>query len=262
MRLLYEFIIASPVKLYNFATIIHVFHQSVAKNKIKRFADMAVYPNVVEAKFEDVFQTDFKLKGRWSDEVFGNDHPLVLELGCGKGEYTVALARKYPDKNFIGVDIKGSRMWVGATEALQNDMANVAFFRTRIEFIRSSFAPGEVSEIWITFPDPQPQKSRANKRLTSARFLQSYREILQPGGIVHLKTDSQLLFEYTCEVVKLNGLRVFACTDDLYHSGCADEILSVQTYYEKMFMDKGFSIKYLKFELSPSEFPFFKEVDE
>ena len=208
---------------------------------------MATYPNVIAPKFEEVFRTCFRLKGRWAVEIFGNRHPLVLELGCGKGEYTVALARKYPEKNFIGVDIKGSRMWVGATDALQNNMANVAFLRTRIEFIRSCFAPGEVSEIWITFPDPQPQQSRENKRLTSLRFLLLYREIMLPEGIIHLKTDSQSLFEYTCEVVKSNNLRVLACTDDLYQSGCTDNILFVQTYYEKMFMAKGVSIKYLKF---------------
>jgi tRNA (guanine-N7-)-methyltransferase len=221
----------------------------VTKNKLKRFADMAAYPNVIEPKFEEVFRTDFRLKGRWGDEIFGNRHPLSLELGCGKGEYTIALARKYPGKNFIGVDIKGSRMWVGATDALQNNLANVAFLRTRIEFIRSSFATGELSEIWITFPDPQPQQSRANKRLTSKRFLQLYREILQPGGTIHLKTDSQSLFEYTCKVLELNKLNIITCTDDLYHSGYADDILSVQTYYEKMFIDKGFTIKYLKFEM-------------
>jgi len=211
---------------------------------------MAAYPNVIAPRFEEVFRADFRLKGRWADEVFGNCRPLVLELGCGKGEYTVALARKYPAKNFIGVDIKGARMWVGATDALQNNLTNVAFLRTRIEFIRSCFAPGEVSEIWITFPDPQPQQSRANKRLTSPRFLQSYQEIMQPEGIIHLKTDSQSLFEYTCGVLESNHLPVLVCTDDLYHSGYVDDILSVQTYYEKMFMDKGFTIKYLKFRVS------------
>ena len=210
---------------------------------------MAAYPNVIAPKFEEVFRTDFGLKGRWAEEVFGNRNPLVLELGCGKGEYTVALARKYPEKNFIGVDVKGARMWVGATDALQNHLTNAAFLRTRIEFIRSCFAPGELSEIWITFPDPQPQQSRENRRLTSDRFLRSYREILQTGGIVHLKTDSESLFEYTCNVVKSNNLRVLVCTGDLYHSGYVDDILSVRTYYEKMFMDKGFTIKYLKFLL-------------
>ncbi len=221
----------------------------MAKNKLKRFAEMTGYSNVIEPSFEEVFRTDFRLKGRWADDIFGNTHPLVLELGCGKGEYTVALARKYPGKNFIGVDIKGSRMWVGATDALQNNLTNVAFLRTRIEFITSSFAPGEVSEIWITFPDPQPQQSRANKRLTSARFLQSYREIMQPDGIIHLKTDSQSLFDYTCKVIEKNNLSVLTCTDDLYHSGYTDDILSVQTHYEKIFMDKGFTIKYVKFSI-------------
>ena len=221
----------------------------MAKNKLKRFADMATYPNVIAPMFEEVFNAEFRLKGRWADEVFGNRHPVVLELGCGKGEYTVALARKYPEKNFIGVDIKGARMWVGATDAWHNKMANVAFLRARIEFIRSCFAAGEVSEIWITFPDPQPQQSRENKRLTSLRFLQSYREIMQPEGIIHLKTDSQSLFEYTCNLLISNNLPILFCTDDLYQSGCVDDILSVQTHYEKIFMDKGFSIKYLKFSV-------------
>ena len=210
---------------------------------------MVTYPNVIAPKFGEVFRTDFRLKGRWKEEIFGNDRPLVLELGCGKGEYTVALARKYPEKNHIGVDIKGSRMYVGATDALNNHLTNVAFLRTRIEFITSCFASGEVSEIWITFPDPQPQESRVNKRLTSARFLQSYREILQTGGILHLKTDSRSLFEYTCNIIEFNKLNTNVCSDDLYHSGYADDILSVQTYYEKMFMEKGFTIKYLKFSI-------------
>ena len=219
----------------------------MAKNKLKRFADMATYTNVIAPRFDEVFRTHFKLKGRWAEEIFGNSNPIVLELGCGKGEYTIALSRKYPEKNFIGVDIKGARMWVGATEAMQNNLSNVVFLRTRIEFIKSCFASDEVSEIWLTFPDPQPQQSRENRRLTSPRFLQSYREIMQPKGIIHLKTDSQILFEYTCNVLKSNKLRILACTDNLYHSGYSDDILSIKTYYEKMFMDKGFSIKYLKF---------------
>ena len=221
----------------------------MAKNKLRRFADMVAYPNVIAPKFEEIFRADFRLKGRWTKEVFGNSYPLVLELGCGKGEYTVALARKYPQKNFIGVDIKGARMWVGATDALQNNLTNVAFLRMRIELINSCFAPGELSEIWITFPDPQLKKKRENKRLTSPRFLQSYRKIMQADGIIHLKTDNQCLFEYTCDIVKSNDFRVLERTDDLYQSGLTDDILSVQTYYEKKFMDKGFSIKYLRFEV-------------
>ena len=221
----------------------------MAKNKLKRFDDMAAYPNVIAPKFEEVFRTDFRLKGHWKNEFFGNSRPLTLELGCGKGEYTVALARKYPEKNFIGVDIKGARMWVGATEALQNKLTNVVFLRTRIEFINSCFAPDEISEIWITFPDPQPQQSRENKRLTSPRFLQSYRQIMQPKGIIHLKTDSQSMFDYTRNIVESNNFSTIYCTDDLYNSNYEDDILSVQTYYEKMFKDKGFNIKYLKFQV-------------
>lgn len=219
----------------------------MGKHKLKRFADMATYPNVIEPPFEEVFRTDYRTKGNWGKDIFGNDHPLVLELGCGKGEYTVALARQHPEKNFIGVDVKGSRMWVGATDALQNGLTNVAFLRTRIEFIQSCFAVGEASEIWVTFPDPQPQQSRANKRLTSARFLEAYRTILCPSGCIHLKTDSQSLFDYTCRLIERNRLPVEQCTDDLYHSGLTDSILSVQTYYEKMFIAKGFSIKYVRF---------------
>ncbi|MDR2848351.1 MAG: tRNA (guanosine(46)-N7)-methyltransferase TrmB [Bacteroidales bacterium] len=223
----------------------------MGKHKLKRFADMANYPNVIEPSFEEVFRIDYRTKGNWG-AVFGNDCPIVLELGCGKGEYTVALARQYPEKNFIGVDVKGSRMWVGATDALQNRLTNVAFLRTRIEFIQSCFAADEVSEIWITFPDPQPQQSRANKRLTSARFLNAYRTILRTNGCIHLKTDSQSLFDYTCRLIEHNQLPVELCTNDLYHSDLADPILSVQTYYEKMFMSKGFSIKYIRFAI-PAE---------
>ena len=219
----------------------------MAKNKLKRFEDMAGYTNVISPKFEEVFRADFKLKGRWAKDVFGNSNPIVLELGCGKGEYTVALARKDPEKNFIGVDIKGARMWVGATDALQNKLTNVAFLRTRIEFITSCFAPDELSEIWLTFPDPQPQQSRENKRLTSIRFLRAYQNIMHKNGIIHLKTDSDSLFEYTCQVVKENNMTVLACTNDLYNSDYPDDILSVQTYYEKKFKEKGFTIKYLKF---------------
>ncbi len=208
---------------------------------------MSGYPHVVEPAFDEVFRTDFRLKGNWNKDFFQNDRPLVLELGCGKGEYTTALAHKYPEKNFIGVDIKGSRMWVGATHALQHNLKNVGFLRTRIEFITSCFAPNEISEIWITFPDPQPQQSRANKRLTSARFLDSYKKIIRSEGIIHLKTDSQSLYDYTCKIIVKNQLPVLVQTDNLYESGYEDDILSVQTYYEKIFMDKGFTIKYLKF---------------
>ncbi|MDR1865613.1 MAG: tRNA (guanosine(46)-N7)-methyltransferase TrmB [Bacteroidales bacterium] len=225
----------------------------MSKNKLKRFADMSLYPNVLEPAFEEVFRSNFRSRGRWADDIFANRRPITLELGCGKGEYTVALASRYPERNFVGIDVKGARMWVGATEALQRHLANVVFLRIRIEFLLSCFAPGEVSEIWITFPDPQPQQSRANKRLTSARFLNAYRQILPPGGIIHLKTDSQSLFEYTCRVVELNRLPVLTCTDDLYRSGVTGHAVSVQTHYEKLFAAKGFSIKYLKFAIPGDE---------
>ena len=210
---------------------------------------MAHYTNVIAPKFEEVFRADFRLKGRWAEEVFGNRNNIVLELGCGKGEYTVALARKYPEKNFIGVDIKGARIWVGATDALKNKLSNVVFLRTRIEFIKSCFARDEISEIWITFPDPQPQQSRENKRLTSPRFIQSYREIMKPNGIVHLKTDSESLYEYTCDIIKENDFQTIVNTNDLYNSGINDDILSVQTYYEKIYINKGYTIKYLVFRV-------------
>lgn len=239
----------------------------MGKDKLQRFKENETFALLHQPDFDTIFRRDFKLKGQWHKAFFHNNNPIVLELGCGKGEYTVALARKYPEKNFVGVDIKGSRMWVGATDALQNNLTNVAFLRTRIEFITSCFASGEVSEIWITFPDPQPQQSRANKRLTSARFLDSYKNILIPDGIIHLKTDSRSLFDYTCKVIKLNNLSELECTDDLYGSGYKDDILSVRTYYETMFMAKGFSIKYLKFNISPPnifsrEEEFFKEPDK
>jgi tRNA (guanine-N7-)-methyltransferase len=210
---------------------------------------MAGFPNVFEALFTDAYDKDHPMKGAWNRLFFGNDAPIVLELGCGKGEYTCGLARKFPGKNFIGVDIKGARMWVGARDALQHSLRNVAFLRTRIEWIASSFAPGEVSELWITFPDPQPRSPRISKRLTSARFLQQYRSLLCPQGLVHLKTDSTLLFEYTRELLEYNGLEILEETSDLYAQDREDEILSIRTHYETLFMGRGETIKYLRFRI-------------
>jgi tRNA (guanine-N7-)-methyltransferase len=175
----------------------------------------------------------------------------VLELGCGKGEYTVGLAELFPDKNFIGIDIKGARMHRGATEAKVKGLQNVAFVRTRIEFITAFFAPGEVDEIWLTFPDPQMKK--VNKRLSSTRFLQLYKHFLKPGGLIHLKTDSNFLYTYTAEMVKENKLEVEVNETDLYGSGYDDAILSIQTYYESKWLNHGLSIKYLKFHLEDRE---------
>ena len=213
---------------------------------------MATYPHVFQPTLDDIFKQPYRLSGRWAAEVFHNDHPVVVELGCGKGEYTVGLAKRYTDCNFIGVDIKGARMWVGATAALRDHIANAAFLRTRIEMIDHCFAPGEISEIWITFPDPQPQRTRINKRLTCARFLNRYRQCLQPGGIVHLKTDNTLLYTYTSRLAEYNHFEILTQTDDLYHSGIDDDILSIRTHYETLFMGRGERIKYLTFRMNPN----------
>ncbi len=217
----------------------------MAKNKLTKFAEMATYKNVFEYTFQELQDNTFPLKGKWGKEYFENDNPIVLELGCGKGEYTVGLARVYPNKNFIGMDIKGARMWTGATDATVNKLKNVAFVRTHIEMIAHFFDTGEISEIWITFPDPQMKK--VSKRLTSCRFLKEYSEILKDNGIIHLKTDSNFLYTYTKAVVEENQLEVLFDTDDLYHSNIKSEVLSIQTFYEKQWLSRGLNIKYLKF---------------
>ena len=230
----------------------------MSKGKLAKFADMASYPNVFEFPYRAFEDIECNLRGRWHGEVFKNGSPIVLELGCGRGEYAVGLARRYPDRNFIGVDIKGARMWSGATEALRDGLANVAFLRTNIEIIDRFFAPGEVNEIWLTFSDPQMKK--ATKRLTSTYFLARYRRFLADGGIVHLKTDSNFLFTYTKYVTEVNHLPVEVCTDNLYQytSGNASLPgdlegasldLSIRTYYEQQWLDRGLSIKYLRFRL-------------
>lgn len=217
----------------------------MGKNKLAKFDDMAGYPHVFQYPFAVLQEKGFELKGRWGEAFFKNDHPIVLELGCGKGEYTVGLGRLFPEKNFIGVDIKGARMWSGAKESLESGMTNVAFLRTSIELIAHFFAPGEVAEIWITFPDPQMKK--VNKRLTSTRFMKMYREILNGEGLIHLKTDSAFMYTYTVEMAKANRYPIEVSTDDLYHSGLADELLSIRTYYEQQWLDRGLNIKYIRF---------------
>lgn len=219
----------------------------MGKNKLEKFADMRSYPHVFEYPYSVVDNVPFEMKGNWNRDFFKNTNPIVLELGCGRGEYTVGLGRMYPDKNFIGVDIKGARMWTGATDALNEGLHNVAFLRTNIEIIERFFAPGEVSEIWLTFSDPQMKK--ATKRLTSTYFMERYRKFLVDGGTVHLKTDSNFMFTYTRYMIEYNHLPVDFMTDDLYHSGLADDILSIRTYYEQQWLDRGLSIKYIKFRL-------------
>lgn len=226
----------------------------MAKNKLTKFALLSSYDHVIEADVDEVIHNDHPLKGNWNTGFFKNEKPIVLELGCGKGEYTTGLAERYPGKNFLGVDIKGARMWKGATHALDNGLKNVGFLRTRIEHIASFFAPGEISEIWVTFPDPQEKRSRATKRLTSTVFLNNYKKFLGTNGIVHLKTDNSLLYHYTAALCKHNELDVKFSTDDLYNSDLNEEVLlSIKTHYETLFVSKGFTIKYIRFTLNGHE---------
>ena len=219
----------------------------MGKNKLKKFGEMETFPNVFQYPFAELQKGPFPLKGKWNTEFFKNDNPIVLELGCGKGEYAVGMAKKFADRNFIGVDIKGARMWTGAKQSVQEGIANVAFLRTSIELIASFFEAGEVSEIWITFPDPQMQK--VNKRLTSTRFMQLYRQILKDGGLVHLKTDSPFLYAYTDAIFIMNCFSTEFNTDDLYHSGLADDILEIRTFYERQWLARGLTIKYINWHL-------------
>lgn len=223
----------------------------MGKGKLEKFAEMETFKNVFQYPFSVLENVPFDMKGHWCDDYFKNNHPIVLELGCGKGEYTVGLARLFPDVNFIGVDIKGARMWTGAKQALAEGLDNVAFLRTNIEMIDRFFAPDEVREIWLTFSDPQMKNAR--KRLSSTYFMNRYRHFLVDGGVVHLKTDSNFLFTYTSLMVEKNQLPLLQKTADLYHTAEVDEatrrILSIQTYYESMWMERGLNIKYIKFRL-------------
>lgn len=219
----------------------------MGKNKLKKFAEMATFKCVVEAPRQSLEADGFALKGKWNTDFFAQAAPITLELGCGKGEYTVGLARSESGRNFIGVDIKGARMWKGASEAEHEGIGNAGFLRTQIELIDLFFAPGEISEIWITFPDPQMKK--VNKRLTSTRFLKLYRKIMNPSGIVNLKTDSPFLYEYTLRMARENGLEILENTADLYAEGGADEATAIKTHYEKQWLSRGKKIKLLRFRL-------------
>ena len=223
----------------------------MGKGKLAKFADMETYRNVFQYPYSVLSDVPFTMRGHWREQFFHNDNPIILELGCGKGEYAVELAKTHPDRNYIGVDIKGARMWTGATRALQEGIENVAFLRTNIEIIDRFFAEDEVQEIWLTFSDPQMKNPR--KRLTSTYFMERYRRFLTDRGIIHLKTDSNFLFTYPTLMVEKNQLPLEERIDDLYHaphlSPLTSHLLNIQTYYEQMWLSRGISIKYMQFLL-------------
>lgn len=235
--------------------------------KLKKFAENETFRCLLQPAASEVLVkgsrelvlNDHAIKGNWGREMFGNDNPIVLELGCGGGEYTIALAERNPSVNYIGVDIKGARLWKGAKYATEHALSNVAFLRTRIEFITAFFAPSEVSEIWLTFSDPQLSGSE-NSRLSSPMFLDRYRSFLVPGGIIHLKTDSRFLYEYTMSVIRANGLRIIESSTDVYSDDIGGVVTSVQTFYEKMFLQMGLPITYLAFRID-HEGPFVYPAD-
>ena len=224
----------------------------MGKNKLTKFEEMKGFEHVIQAPYNSIKDSDFELKGKWGSSFFGNENPIVLELGCGKGEYTVELAEKFPGINYIGVDIKGARLWKGAKTALSKGLKNVAFLRTNIELITQFFAPGEVDEIWLTFPDPQMKKT--SKRLTSTAFLNKYKNLLKTDGIIHLKTDSNFQFSYTSALVHLNKFEVLAETNNLYESEIINETLHIKTFYEKQWLSRGITIKYIAFRLNEKNY--------
>ena len=222
----------------------------MTKRKLERFAELIHFENVIQPKQDDYIFGTYKYKGKWASEFFYNSNPVVLELGCGKGEYTVNLAEKYPDTNFIGLDKKGARLWRGGKTSKENEMSNVAFIRTRIEQLELIFSPDEVDEIWITFPEPQPSKER--KRFTSPQFIERFRKIMKPDGIIHLKTDSDLFYNFTLRIIKDDGHDLLYENDDLYSNPDdlrIKDVIAVQTFYEKIWLAKGFKIKYLEYKL-------------
>ena len=220
----------------------------MGKDKLKRFAETKTFINFLQPTIDEV-QNDYYLKGKWVQNFFKNSNPIILELGCGKGEYTTGLARKYPSINFIGIDRKGARMWRGAKTAIEEKLDNVGFLRTRLEFLDHCFAENEVSEIWITFPDPHLRLKKVNRRLTSPFFLDMYKEIMQPDGIIHLKTDNESLYKFTLNTIEENKHELLFGTNDLYGSGTEMEVAEISTFYESMFLAEGVKIKYVKFKL-------------
>ena len=219
-----------------------------SKNKLRRFKENETFPNVIQPIREEVIG-NFLHKGKWHS-FFNNDHPIVLELGCGKGEYTLALARKNPFKNFIGIDIKGARFWRGAKTALKENLTNVAFIRTQIELIDHIFAQGEVDEIWITFPDPQIKYKRTKHRMTNKEFLKKYRGVLKEGGILHLKTDSEFMHGYTLGLLHGEGHEILHASHDIYNlRSSPEEVTETQTFYEQQYLEKNKAITYIQFRV-------------
>jgi len=225
----------------------------MSKNKLAKFAEMKTFENVFQVPAQSIRAGNpvFHLKGQWKADFFGNDNPITLELGCGRGEYTVEMAQMFPERNFIGIDIKGARMWTGARQSLKMGLKNVAFLRTDIEMLAHFFGNSEVDEIWLTFPDPQMKKH--TKRLTSTNFMRLYQQFLKPDGLLHLKTDSNFMFTYTTEMIKANNYCTISYTDNLYASAIENPILKIQTYYEQQWLLRGMTIKYLCFKVEKRE---------
>jgi len=230
----------------------------VSKSKRQKFAELNTFPNVFQSpksrvpQLRDYHGQPASLKGKWR-EVFGNNNPITLELACGRGEYTVALARQHPERNFIGIDLRGARLWKGARESVEGELKNAAFVRIQIEHLEQIFDRDEVDEIWITFPDPYIKKSKRRKRLTSPRFLDIYRNVLRPGGLIHLKTDSDLLHGFTMMMIDEGNHRLIERIDDVWAMPVVPEELQIKTYYENQHLSEGRTIKYLKFTLNPNQ---------
>ncbi len=222
-----------------------------SKNKLKRFRENETFENVFQPSREDLISGVFENKGQWNKKVFGNNNPIVLELGCGKGEYTVGLAERYPDKNFIGIDIKGARFWRGAKTAIEEQITNAAFLRAQIELIEYAFAESEVDEIWITFPDPQIKYKRTKHRMTNLEFLERYKNVLKQGGIMHLKTDSEFMHGYTLGLLHGCGYNVLYANHDVYkQEGSPNEVTAIQTFYEKQYLEEDKAITYIRFQIN------------
>lgn len=221
-----------------------------SKNKLRRFKENETFANVIQPTRDELVSKQFNLKGNWHATVFKNENPIVLELGCGKGEYSVALAKKYPNKNYIGIDIKGARFWRGAKTALEQNIPNVRFLRTQIELIDHAFGENEVDEIWITFPDPQIKYKRTKHRMTNATFLERYKKILKPDGIVHLKTDSEFMHGYTLGLLHGAGHEVLYANNNVYkQDGSPEDVTAIQTFYESQYLEQNKPITYIRFKI-------------